>query len=216
MVAVFAVFAGTGMPSIKEIGLGLAVAIALDATLVRLVLVPATMELMGSWNWWLPKRVDRVLPHTDFESGSRAASRRSISAASSPTATRSCSSVSRSRRVTVSSSIVWWSTVTPERRADLVLAAVALADRAAGVVFGGPAVAQLLVDRAPSPAAVLFTSGSTAALNGAIRGLEPQHRALLAADVVLVVGVAEQRQEGAVDAGGGLDHVRDVSRRPGP
>ncbi len=47
MVAVFAVFAGTGVPSIKEIGLGLAVAIALDATLVRLVLVPATMELMG-------------------------------------------------------------------------------------------------------------------------------------------------------------------------
>ena len=67
MVAVFAVFAAAGVPSIKEIGLGLAVAIALDATLVRLVLVPATMELMGRWNWWLPKRLDRVLPHTDFE-----------------------------------------------------------------------------------------------------------------------------------------------------
>ena len=62
MVAVFAVFAGTGVPSIKEIGLGLAVAIALDATLVRLVLVPATMELMGKWNWWLPKPLARVLP----------------------------------------------------------------------------------------------------------------------------------------------------------
>ena len=47
MVAVFGVFAMTGVPSIKEIGLGLAVAIALDATLVRLVLVPAAMELMG-------------------------------------------------------------------------------------------------------------------------------------------------------------------------
>jgi len=71
MVAVFAVFAGTGVPSIKEIGLGLAVAIALDATLVRLVLVPATMELMGRWNWWLPKPLERVLPRAGFE-GSRA------------------------------------------------------------------------------------------------------------------------------------------------
>ena len=67
MVAVFAVFAGTGVPSVKEIGLGLAVAIALDATIVRLVLVPATMQLMGQWNWWLPRSLDRVLPHTDFE-----------------------------------------------------------------------------------------------------------------------------------------------------
>jgi RND superfamily putative drug exporter len=67
MVAVFAVFASAGVPAVKEIGLGLAVAIALDATLVRLVLVPATMELMGRWNWWLPRRIDRALPHTDFD-----------------------------------------------------------------------------------------------------------------------------------------------------
>jgi uncharacterized membrane protein YdfJ with MMPL/SSD domain len=73
MVAVFAVFAGTGVPSIKEIGVGLAVAIALDATLVRLVLVPATMEIMGRWNWWLPSRLARVLPRPAFEaSGQRA------------------------------------------------------------------------------------------------------------------------------------------------
>ncbi|HEV7845185.1 MAG TPA: MMPL family transporter [Thermoleophilaceae bacterium] len=70
MVAVFGVFAGTGTPSIKEIGVGMSVAIALDATLVRLILVPATMELMGRWNWWLPKRVDRVLPHAGFEGAS--------------------------------------------------------------------------------------------------------------------------------------------------
>jgi uncharacterized membrane protein YdfJ with MMPL/SSD domain len=69
MVAVFAVFASTGTPAIKEIGLGLSVAIALDATIVRLVLVPATMEIMGKWNWWLPKWLDRILPHTDFEAG---------------------------------------------------------------------------------------------------------------------------------------------------
>jgi len=70
MVAVFGVFAGTGTPSIKEIGLGLSVAIALDATLVRLILVPATMELMGRWNWWLPKPLARILPRADFEAGS--------------------------------------------------------------------------------------------------------------------------------------------------
>jgi uncharacterized membrane protein YdfJ with MMPL/SSD domain len=67
MVVVFGVFASTGTPSIKEIGLGLSVAIALDATLVRLILVPATMEIMGRWNWWLPKPLARVLPRTDFE-----------------------------------------------------------------------------------------------------------------------------------------------------
>ena len=67
MVAVFAVFVGTGVPSIKEIGLGTAVAIAVDATLVRLVLVPAAMELMGGWNWWLPKPLARILPKTSFE-----------------------------------------------------------------------------------------------------------------------------------------------------
>jgi len=83
MVAVFGVFAGTGTPSIKEIGVGMSVAIALDATLVRLILVPATMEIMGRWNWWLPKRVDRVLPHAGFESG-RAASARRARASDSP------------------------------------------------------------------------------------------------------------------------------------
>ena len=71
MVAVFAVFAGTGVPSIKEIGLGLSVAIALDATLVRLLLVPAMMELMGKWNWWLPRPLARVLPRPRFEGAAR-------------------------------------------------------------------------------------------------------------------------------------------------
>jgi RND superfamily putative drug exporter len=67
MVAVFAVFAGVGVPSVKEIGVGLAVAVAIDATIVRLVLVPATMEVMGDWNWWLPRPLDRVMPDADFE-----------------------------------------------------------------------------------------------------------------------------------------------------
>jgi uncharacterized membrane protein YdfJ with MMPL/SSD domain len=72
MVAVFAIFALTGLPQVKEIGIGLAVAVFLDATLVRLVLVPATMELLGDWNWWLPKSLDRVMPDMDFESSGSA------------------------------------------------------------------------------------------------------------------------------------------------
>jgi uncharacterized membrane protein YdfJ with MMPL/SSD domain len=61
MVAVFTVFVFTGVPSVAEIGLGCAVAIAVDATIVRLVLVPALMELLGRWNWWLPGPLQRVL-----------------------------------------------------------------------------------------------------------------------------------------------------------
>jgi uncharacterized membrane protein YdfJ with MMPL/SSD domain len=67
MTCVFAVFVLTGVPSIQQIGVGCAVAIALDATLVRLVLVPAAMELLGDWNWWLPRRLARVLPDVAVE-----------------------------------------------------------------------------------------------------------------------------------------------------
>jgi len=67
MVAVFATFIATGMPSIQQIGLGTAVAIAVDATIVRLVLVPAAMAVLGDWNWWLPRPLQRVLPRTDFD-----------------------------------------------------------------------------------------------------------------------------------------------------
>ncbi len=69
MSSVFAVFVLTGVPSIKELGLGSAVAIAIDATLVRLILVPAAMKLMGDWNWWMPAWLDRALPDLSFESG---------------------------------------------------------------------------------------------------------------------------------------------------
>jgi uncharacterized membrane protein YdfJ with MMPL/SSD domain len=69
MACVFAVFVLTGVPSIKELGLGCAVAIALDATLVRLILVPAAMKLLGGWNWWMPSWLDRLLPDLSFEHG---------------------------------------------------------------------------------------------------------------------------------------------------
>jgi RND superfamily putative drug exporter len=67
MVCVFSVFALTGVPSIKELGLGCALAIAIDATIVRLVLVPTAMELFGKWNWWLPGGLARYLPDTSVE-----------------------------------------------------------------------------------------------------------------------------------------------------
>ncbi|MFE6905455.1 MMPL family transporter [Streptomyces erythrochromogenes] len=63
MVAVFLSFAVAEDPSTKMFGLGLATAIFIDATVVRMVLVPATMTLLGRTNWWLPKWLDRILPH---------------------------------------------------------------------------------------------------------------------------------------------------------
>lgn len=62
MVAVFAGFIAGSDPSTKMFGLGMATAIALDATIVRMVLVPASMTLLGRANWWLPGWLDRLLP----------------------------------------------------------------------------------------------------------------------------------------------------------
>jgi hypothetical protein len=52
---------------IKLFGLGLGMAVFLDASLVRLLLVPATMELLGARNWWLPKWLDRIIPNLNIE-----------------------------------------------------------------------------------------------------------------------------------------------------
>jgi RND superfamily putative drug exporter len=67
MVAVFLSFVASPVPSLKMLGLGLATAIAIDATLVRMVLVPATMALLGKANWWLPAWLDRWLPRLQVE-----------------------------------------------------------------------------------------------------------------------------------------------------
>ena len=48
-------------------GVGLATAVAVDATIVRMVLVPSTMALVGDPNWWIPRWLDRLLPHLDLE-----------------------------------------------------------------------------------------------------------------------------------------------------
>jgi RND superfamily putative drug exporter len=61
MVATFAGFVAGSFVALQEFGLGLAAAIALDATIVRAVLVPATMKLLGDWNWYLPESVRRAL-----------------------------------------------------------------------------------------------------------------------------------------------------------
>ena len=66
IVAVFGSFALAGTLPPKEMGTGMAIAIALDATLIRLVLVPAAMRLMGSANWWLPRSLDHALPRVSF------------------------------------------------------------------------------------------------------------------------------------------------------
>lgn len=67
MIAVFGSFMLGDERVIKEFGLGLSVAILLDATVVRLMLLPAIMELLGDWNWWLPGPLDRILPRIDIE-----------------------------------------------------------------------------------------------------------------------------------------------------
>jgi RND superfamily putative drug exporter len=62
MITVFLSVLATPDIAVKEFGLGLAVAVFLDATVVRMVLVPAIMELLGNVNWWLPRPLDRLLP----------------------------------------------------------------------------------------------------------------------------------------------------------
>jgi RND superfamily putative drug exporter len=69
MIVVFAGFVLEDNRIIKMFGLGLASAIFLDATFVRMLLVPATMELLGAKNWWLPRWLDRVLPTLNVEGG---------------------------------------------------------------------------------------------------------------------------------------------------
>ncbi len=67
MVCVFAAFVLGHDRQLKLFGLGLALAVFIDATLVRMVLVPATMELLGNRNWWIPAWINRILPKIDVE-----------------------------------------------------------------------------------------------------------------------------------------------------
>ena len=60
-------FVSADIVLIKALGLGVAVAVAVDATIVRALLVPATMRLLGHWNWWSPRLVRRLLPELHME-----------------------------------------------------------------------------------------------------------------------------------------------------
>ena len=73
MVVVFGSFMLEFERTMKMMGTGLSVAILFDATIVRMVLVPATMELLGDRNWWLPRWLDRILPNLDVEGPTEAA-----------------------------------------------------------------------------------------------------------------------------------------------
>jgi RND superfamily putative drug exporter len=67
MVGVFLAFVFSTEVFLKLMGVGMATAILVDATIVRMVLVPAVMQLLGRANWWLPRWLDRVLPKLDGE-----------------------------------------------------------------------------------------------------------------------------------------------------
>ncbi|RLE16516.1 MAG: MMPL family transporter, partial [Actinobacteria bacterium] len=67
MISVFLGFVASDDPVVKMMGVGLATAVAVDATIVRMVLLPATMSLVGDANWWLPGWLERILPHLDIE-----------------------------------------------------------------------------------------------------------------------------------------------------
>ncbi len=67
MVSVFLAFVINGDPTVKQFGLGMAVAVAVDATVIRCLLVPAIMSLLGSAGWWMPKWLQRVTPELSIE-----------------------------------------------------------------------------------------------------------------------------------------------------
>jgi RND superfamily putative drug exporter len=87
MVCVFTSFVLVSDPVVKEFGIGLAVAIAIDSTLVRCLLVPAVMVLMGKWAWWLPAWMEKVVPKFSIEGEEYFAARDAeAAAAASPAA----------------------------------------------------------------------------------------------------------------------------------
>ena len=70
LVVVAGSFAFTNLILVKAVGLGLALAILIDATLIRSLLVPATMRVLGHWNWWAPRPLDRALGRLERAMGS--------------------------------------------------------------------------------------------------------------------------------------------------
>ena len=103
MVAVFSIFGSLSMIEFKQMGVGLAVAVLIDATIVRGVLLPAAMKLLGEWNWYLPKRLDwlpkishepTTLPEPSQRVGDRRPARREAGRGGVALTFRACASAS--------------------------------------------------------------------------------------------------------------------------
>ncbi|MDQ3693128.1 MAG: MMPL family transporter [Chloroflexota bacterium] len=69
MVVIFSAFTFAKLMEVKQLGFSLAAAVLIDATLIRMILVPAAMQLLGRWNWWFPAWADRILPRIDLSEG---------------------------------------------------------------------------------------------------------------------------------------------------
>ena len=65
MMAVFVAFGGSSIATVSQLGVGLTIAVLLDATVVRIVLLPTLMLLIGERVWWLPERLGRILPRIE-------------------------------------------------------------------------------------------------------------------------------------------------------
>ena len=101
MIAVFAVFATLSTVEFKQMGVGLAVAVLIDATIIRGVLLPAAMKLLGDWNWYLPQRL-HWLPRDGARAGGvRRAGARGREGVARRLAMASATSLSRSPRIQV-------------------------------------------------------------------------------------------------------------------
>lgn len=87
MVSVFLAFLLSGDPTIKQFGLGMAAAVAIDATLIRCVLVPAVMALLGPHAWWMPRWLDRLAPEISIEGEGYFAARDAAAGPTGPAST---------------------------------------------------------------------------------------------------------------------------------
>jgi RND superfamily putative drug exporter len=84
MVLVFSAFTFARLMEVKQLGFSLAAAVLVDATLIRIILVPASMQLLGHWNWWFPAWLDRILPRLDLSEGGEANDRHGGTSTSEP------------------------------------------------------------------------------------------------------------------------------------
>jgi putative drug exporter of the RND superfamily len=69
MIAVFTSFVLNSQPTIKMLAIGMAFAVLIDASLVRMILVPAVMTMLGRWAWWMPRWLEPIVPHLQLEGG---------------------------------------------------------------------------------------------------------------------------------------------------